>query len=490
LSLPLTRLTTHERPSRHPGTRLLAARHGAPPQGYPADWLALARQLAADLAPGAVTRDTLGTLPLEEVRALRESGIVNLLYPAALGGGGGTLREAAWSVLEIARADASVGAILGFHYYNSLVPLLLDYDGRNDDVVRESVEQRWQWGNVTQYVNGDFVAERAPEGGYTITGTKKWNTGTPIAEHTTLLLIHPDRTHFIYAHIPTDRAGLTFHEDWDQIGLRGADSSTISFDKVRVAEDEVLHWGHEGYQTGPLPLWATFGAVFYAAVYLGSTLAALDAARTFATAGRRQSVLPGATTTAEDVLVQTQYADLWLKARAAEALFESTIAKLADGWERRKALSEDDRGLLAVETLALRTYTSQVALEVTAQVFEFGGGRATNRAHGFDRFWRNVRTLANHDPLVLAQRTLGNFALTGKPPRFPSSSSRRPRHDTAQRYHRPAQPLVLALLGRDPGATGRRAPHRHRPRRQPRHSPRGPRIKRPALCAGRSLVRH
>ncbi|HZV11027.1 MAG TPA: acyl-CoA dehydrogenase family protein, partial [Novosphingobium sp.] len=144
---------------------------------YPADWLALARTLADELRPGAIARDALGTLPVEEVRRLRESGLVNLLYPADLGGGGGTLREAAWSVLEIAKADGSVGAVLGFHFYNSLVPLLLDYNGANDAVVREAARQRWQWGNVTQYVNVDFVAEHHPNGGYTISGTKKWNTG-------------------------------------------------------------------------------------------------------------------------------------------------------------------------------------------------------------------------------------------------------------------------------------------------------------------------
>lgn len=386
----------------------------------PTDWIAAARALAEEFRPGAIARDRSDARPVDEVRRLRESGLVNALYPRDLGGGGATLREAAWAVLEIARADGSLGALLGFHYYNSLVPLLLDYGPANHDVVRRAAAERWQWGNVTQYVNADFVAEHHPEGGYTISGTKKWNTGTPLAEHSTLLFIHPDRTHFLYAHIPTDREGLRFRDDWNPLGLRGADSSTIDFDRVRILPDEVMHWGHAGRQTGPLPLWATFGAIFYSAIYLGSTLAALDAARSYARSGKRQVVLPGAETTADDLLVQTQFAPLWLKAQAALAYFEQGIERLQQGWDRRAELSEEERNRLAVETLAVRSFTAQTALDVTPEIFEFGGGRATGAAHDFDRFWRDARTLASHDPAVLALRTIGNFALNGTVPRFGS----------------------------------------------------------------------
>jgi alkylation response protein AidB-like acyl-CoA dehydrogenase len=386
---------------------------------YPENWIEAARDLADEFRGTAVERDRTNRLPVDEVRRLRETGLVNLLYPVALGGGGGSVRDAAWSVLEIARADGSLGALLAFHFYNSLVPLLLDYQGRNDHVAMRSIEERWQWGNVTQYSNGTFVAAIHPDGGYTISGTKKWNTGAPLAEVTTLLVIHPDRTHFIYAHIPTDREGLNFHDDWDQLGLRGADSSAITFDNVRIFEEDILAWTHGGVQTGLLPMWTTFGAVFYSAVFLGSALGALDAARAYATGEKRQSTLPGATVTADDVLVQAQFAEHWLKVQAGLAYFDSEIAKLQTGWDNRRSLTDVDRDRLAIETLALRSFTSRVALDVTPEIFEFGGGRATNASQDFDRFWRDARTLASHDPAILAQRMVGSYALTGMPPRIP-----------------------------------------------------------------------
>lgn len=387
---------------------------------YPSDWIVLAREIANELAADAAQRDRGGDAPVAAIRRLRESGLVNLLYPREYGGGGGSVREAAHAVLELARVDGSVAALLGFHYYNSLVPLLLDYKTDNAAAVRRAVEHRWLWGNVTQYVDVGFVAEPHADGGYTISGTKKWNTGAPLAEITTVLAVHPDRTHYFYSHIPTDREGLSFHGDWDPIGLRGADSSTVSFDKVRLYPEDILPWTHEGVQAGALPLWTTFGAVFYSAVFLGSTLGSLEAAREFATAGKRQFLTPGAATTSADTLVQTQFGELWIQAQAGLAYFDQVIARLQSGWDRRAQLTEDDRGLLAVETLALRSFTSQLALDITPRVFDFGGGLATQAARGFDRYWRDVRTLSSHDPLIYAQRTIGDYALNGQLPRFPS----------------------------------------------------------------------
>jgi alkylation response protein AidB-like acyl-CoA dehydrogenase len=220
--------------------------------------------------------------------------------------------------------------------------------------------------------------------------------------------------------LPTDRTGISFAANWDQIGLRGADSSSVTFDNVRLYADEVIPWKHAGHQVSALPFWSTFGAVYYSAVNLGSALAALDAARDYALHDRRQILSPGATSIATDTLVQVQFAELWLKVEAALGYFDRVIAELQQGWDRRVTLTEEERGELAVKTLGLRAHTAQIALEVTPRVFDFGGGRATSAVNDFDRFFRDVRTLASHDPQIYALRTIGDYALNGNVPRFPS----------------------------------------------------------------------
>ncbi|MET9972732.1 acyl-CoA dehydrogenase family protein, partial [Streptomyces sp. NPDC006356] len=60
----------------------------------PDDWRHIARELADDLATDAVEREQAGKPPLDEVGRLRESGLLTLLVPAELGGGGADWRTA------------------------------------------------------------------------------------------------------------------------------------------------------------------------------------------------------------------------------------------------------------------------------------------------------------------------------------------------------------------------------------------------------------
>jgi alkylation response protein AidB-like acyl-CoA dehydrogenase len=386
-----------------------------------ADWIAVARELAHEFEKTVVERDRANQRPFLELKKLRESGLFNLLIPNAYGGEGGSIRDAAHVILELSKGDGSLAGILAFHYYNSQMARYLDPKGDGEKVQRRSAKNRWLWGNATQYVNKNFIAEEHLEGGYVVSGTKLWNTGAPVADVTTVLAIHPNKKQFLYFYIPTDREGLKFHNDWDQLGLRLADSGTITFDKVRIYPDELLDWTHDGVQTGPAPFWTTFGAIFYSAINVGSALAVLEHAKNYSRTQRRQSLFPpGVDSATNDPLIQTQYGDLLIKVQAAEAFFEVVIAEAQAVWDKRKTVTETERGALALRTLALRAFTANVALEVTPKIYDFAGGRATGSAYGFDRFWRNVRQLSVHDPQIYSLRNLGDHTLNDKPFKFPN----------------------------------------------------------------------
>ncbi len=408
------------------------------------DPIRTAIDLAEGFREGAVERDQANLSPLAELERLRESGLVNLLIPRELGGGGGSTREAAHVILELAKGDASVAAVLAFHYYNSQIPRYLDYKTDAETIQRTSARERWIWGNSTQYVNKKFVAEPHADGGYTVNGTKTWNTGAPVADVMTVLATHPNREQYIYGYIPTDRAGLKFHDDWDQLGLRGADSGTITFENVRIFPHEVLPWTHDGVQTGPAPFWTTFGGIFYSAIFLGSSLAVLDTARDYSRTQRRQVLYPpGVDRATNDPLIQTQYAEMLIKVQAGLAFLEQVTDEVQRVWNNRRTASAEDRGRLSLRTLALRAYTANVALEVTPKLYEFAGGRATGRAYGFDRHWRNVRQLSVHDPLIYSLRTLGDCALNDKLPPAPNlfNAPVKARADPALPVHDPTLPL-------------------------------------------------
>jgi alkylation response protein AidB-like acyl-CoA dehydrogenase len=404
------------------------------------DWIQKARDLAHEFEKTVVERDRANLRPFLELKKLRDSGLVNLLIPKAFGGEDGSIREAAHVILELSKGDGSLAAILAFHYYNSQMARYLDPKGDGEKVQRRSARSRWLWGNATQYVNKNFIAEEHPDGGYVVSGTKLWNTGAPVADVTTVLAIHPNKKNYIYFYIPTDREGLKFHDDWDQLGLRLADSGTITFNKVRIYPEEVLDWTHDGVQTGPAPFWTTFGAIFYSAINVGSSLAVLEHAKNYSRTQRRQSLYPPSVDSAtNDPLIQTQYGELLIKVQAAQAFFEQVIAEAQAVWDRRASITEEERGVLSLRTLALRAFTANVALEVTPKIYDFAGGRATGSAYGFDRFWRNVRQLSVHDPLIYSARNLGDHTLNDKPFKFPKlfeskahqspPAEGKPRHD-------------------------------------------------------------
>jgi hypothetical protein len=44
------------------------------------------------------------------------------------------------------------------------------------------------------------------------------------------------------------------------------------------------------------------------------------------------------------------------------------------------------------------------------------GARASARKFGFDRYWRDVRTLSLHDPVIYKAREVGDYFVNGRIP--------------------------------------------------------------------------
>lgn len=80
----------------------------------------------------------------------------------------------------------------------------------------------------------------------------------------------------------------------------------------------------------------------------------------------------------------------------------------------REAITAARRGELAALVASGKVVSTDVALEVTAGIFEALGARATGKKYGFDRFWRDVRTHTLHDPVAYKRRELGRWKLLGE----------------------------------------------------------------------------
>ncbi len=391
----------------------------------PKDWAKIAAGLAAEFRATFVERERLNQRPLAEIQRYRDTGLVNLLIPKKFGGEGGTLGDAARAILEISKADGSLGFLLSFHFANSNTPRLLDYVTDGEVTDRKSAKNHWFWGNVI----GPFhiSAEPQPDGSFIVFGTKHMCTGATLGDAIRVTGKRTDRDEMINFAIPTNRAGIKSHDDWDHLGLRSTETHTVTLDRVVVYPDEVL------VSTQGEGLFSPFAgaALFSAAFYLGSLIGALETVRDYMreTPSNPRPMGGNFEFPVEDPFNQLVYGEYWIKLQALEALFHQQIREAEDAWERRRTIDKKELGDIARRGTALQIFSSQVVLDFTAKLFELTGGRSLSRKLGFDRYWRDVRAYSVHHPTSYMIKGIGEWALSGKPAQRPSVFDVRKRYE-------------------------------------------------------------
>jgi alkylation response protein AidB-like acyl-CoA dehydrogenase len=274
------------------------------------------------------------------------------------------------------------------------------------------VQERWFWGNAT---NGrDTGLKLTPrEEHYELNGSKSFCSGALGAD--ALVISAPrgknpeDRVFIV---LPSQREGLAVNSDWDGFGQRQTDSGTVQFEQVFVDSSELLG------PVGPSPrttLRACLSQLILTQLYLGNAQGALDAALRYTREQSRPWPASGVASASDDPFIQQRYGELWLRYRAALPLAEHAAQRLQAAWEK-PALTAAERAEVALAISEAKVVAVRAALEITSQIFEAMGARATSSRYGFDRFWRNVRVHSLHDPIDYKVRDLGNWLLSGQGP--------------------------------------------------------------------------
>jgi alkylation response protein AidB-like acyl-CoA dehydrogenase len=373
------------------------------------DWVSVARRAIAGFSATVAERERAGDPPRSELQAVRAAGLPNLLIAREHGGAGATHVEAAAVVSELSAVDPNVGGLLAYHFTN-FIPDLLDYEDGNAELQRRSAEGRWIWGNVTQPF-APFRAEPTPDGGFVLNGVKPLNTGALTGDVSTVLAPRTDERSFVYVAVPRDRAGQTFHDDWDHLGLRRTATVTIRFEDVVVRPEEVYADSHPGLRDTFPPFYTQPGGLFFAAILVGAAQGALRTAR---------GLLPAEV--ADDPEALSLLGRLSARAQAAVALREEVAAEVAEAFARRRELELEELVALQQRAETLRLFAAATGLEVGAEVLELPGVAAGAHATGIDRYWRDVRIHSLHlNPPIYHHRIVGDALLNGSQelgPRF------------------------------------------------------------------------
>lgn len=378
-----------------------------------AHWQAVAEEVAAKLSVGALARDRVSARPLEELQLLRDSGLANLLVPVDLGGAGGHWETAFLMTRILARADASVAQILGYHYVNQACVVFYGPDAeRQREWLRRSAEHRWIWSDSFNPVSPDLdiVAEGDH---YLLSGMKRFATGASVADIVIAGGVASGGVHdgeVILFAVDTQAEGVEHLDDWDHLGQRASDSGSIRYANVRISLDDIF-----GVDTGvPFSSVVTPGVqLLFGNIYLGIAEGALAQAKELTLARPNAWFLSGVDRYADDPVTHRVFGELVARTVAVEALADRVNRAYDDAVALGPATTAEDRARIEIEVAQLKVVSTEVGLEVASRVFEVTGASSTKMSNGLDIFWRNIRTHSLHDPVDYKKIEVGANFLTG-----------------------------------------------------------------------------
>jgi alkylation response protein AidB-like acyl-CoA dehydrogenase len=368
---------------------------------------------------GVVDRDQENRHPFEEFEVLRAARLGALRLPVADGGGGATLSELFGVVIALGAVDPNVAHSIRNHL--NFTESLLRQGERADRRWVDQIKAGKLFGLASTELSNKQAGRRqrnfatavtdGPDG-LRLSGQKFYSTGNLYANYLVVGATGPDGEPARVV-VPADRDGVAVDRDWDGIGQRFTGSGTTRFDNVVVQRGEFLSIG-EHYTE--LPYSATFPQLFLTAVIAGILRRVVRDATSLVRAKQRTFYHAASDRPVDDPILQQSVGLLSSQAFAAEALVESAAGALADAYAAHGAPEEPELSLrAALRAAKAKVVVDELALRAAGDLFDVGGGTAARQSSHLDRHWRNIRTLAAHNPKTYKARAIGAHELTGEP---------------------------------------------------------------------------
>ncbi|WP_144633923.1 acyl-CoA dehydrogenase family protein [Bordetella genomosp. 13] len=376
------------------------------------------RPLFARIRAGAVERDVRHRLPHEEIAWLREAGFARVRLPEEYGGAGATLPELFGLLVELGAADTNVVNALRAHL------------GFVEDVLT-SHETQWRARWLDRLAAGTLIGAGLSEaggarvgtfsthltrdaGGVRLDGQKFYTTGSLFADWIAVGAQDGDAT--VFLQVPRTAPGVEVLDDWDGFGQALTASGTARFTDVRVQPD----WLRPSAERFP------YAVPFYQLVHLASIAGigralADDVARRVRQRDRVYSHGNAARVSEDPQILQVvgrvrgaAYAARAIALQAARAIQGSHDAHADPCGDQARRLRATT--LAHVEVDQSVSVITKLVLDASTELFDALGASATLRTEGLDRYWRNARTIASHNPRIYRERQVGAYAVNGTAP--------------------------------------------------------------------------
>jgi len=362
----------------------------------------LARSFAAErIAPFAAEWDRTHEFPRAVIRQMGELGFFGMLIPEAWDGLGLDTVTYLLAMEEIAAADGATSISMGVH--NSLPTQMLLRWGS------DAQKERWLKPLARGELLGAFAlseadsgsdaaslraqAERQEDGSWVLNGTKAWVTNGATAD-VVLAMVRTDRegerrgargiSTFI---VPTDAAGYHPGKPEEKMGLRASNTTTVTFDHLRLPPEALLGTEGQGFIYALSAL--DGGRLGVGAQACGIARAALAHAVRYAKE-RRQFERP----IAEFQAIQFKLATMATELAASRALLHEAA--------RRKDAGEDVTQWASMAKL----YAGEMVMRVTTEAVQIFGGYGYMTEYPVEKLMRDAKVITIYEGTSEIQRVV------------------------------------------------------------------------------------
>ncbi len=336
----------------------------------------------SEIVPTAVERDINAEFPHAIIKKLGELGFLGMMVPPEYGGAGLDTLSYVLAMIEISKADASVGVIMSVN--NSLVCYGLEKYGT--DFIKQNY--------LTPLAKGEKLGAFAlsePEAGsdatkqkttadkdgdfYILNGMKNWITNGINADYF-LVMATTDKSkghHGISTFlVEKGTPGFGHGKKEDKLGIRSSDTCSLTFDNCRVPKENMVWEEGKGFNFAMNTL--NGGRIGIAAQALGIAEASLEASVKYS----KERKAFGSTISGFQA-IQFKLADMAVKLDAAKLLtFHAAAAK--------------DAGKKYYKEAAMaKLYSSKIAVDCALDAIQIHGGYGYVREYLVERFLRDAK---------------------------------------------------------------------------------------------------
>jgi alkylation response protein AidB-like acyl-CoA dehydrogenase len=313
---------------------------------------------------------------------------------------GATIRQTAMVLRELAHHCGSTALAMSMHQHVTAFTAWRYRRGLPgaEATLRRIVDDRIV---LVSTGGGDFVRPRGEavrvDGGYRVSGRKIFASQSPAGTVMSTMFPYgdPERgLRVLNIALPLGDPGVTVHDNWNTLGMRGTASNDITITDVFVPDDKVLADRPHGVIDPPLQVIASIAFSIIVPVYYGVAESAAAAAIDLLTGQPR----------AADPSVQRLVGTIRNRLQVAGWAIDGALATVGDD----PTPSMDT--LAAV--MAAKREVANAGIEVCDLAMEVAGGSSFFKGSPIERAYRDVRGIKFH-PLSNEQTLLhaGRLAL-------------------------------------------------------------------------------